>query len=197
MPDYGGHATDFDSLQRRIPAVVRHNTDIEMFHQSAPTLQFAEAKTKQRSETSWGGSGKETMSDHSGKFGSESTGREVHVQELDLDLIRLSSLGGGEPRNAQYTGTKALMLAILEDGIRSYLSPVGRVRCEAEYWVTSTRQRSPFSFTVVCETLGLEPEAVRTALERLRAKKTHPRKVLGRSRPNVRRTGRIVTRKTG
>jgi hypothetical protein len=138
------------------------------------------------------------MSDHSGKLGSgEGAGREVHVQELDLDLIRLTSLGGGEPRTAQYTGTKALMLAILEDGVRSYLSPVARIRNEAEYWVTSTRQRSPFSFTVVCETLGLEPEAVRTALERLRAKKVHPRRVLGRSRPNVRRTGRLVTRKIG
>lgn len=138
------------------------------------------------------------MSDHSSKSGSEGpAGREVRVQELDLDLIRLTSLGGGEPRTAQYTGTKALMLAILEDGIRSYLSPVGRIRDEAEYWVTSTRQRSPFSFMVVCETLGLEPEAVRTALERLRSKKVHPRRVLGRNRPNVRRTGRLVTRKTG
>lgn len=135
------------------------------------------------------------MSDH--KFGEQGAGREVHVQELDMDLIRLTSLGGGEPRSAQYTGTKALMLAILEDGIRSYLSPVGRIRNEAEYWVTSSRQRSPFSFTVVCETLGLEPEAVRTALERLRSKKVHPRRVLGRSRPNVRRTGRLVTRKMG
>jgi hypothetical protein len=136
------------------------------------------------------------MSDH--KFGSEeAVGREVHVQELDLDLMRLTSLGGGEPRAAQYTGTKALMLAILEDGIRSYLSPVARIRNEAEYWVTSTRQRSPFSFNVVCDTLGLEAEAVRTALERLRIKKVHPRRVLGRSRPNVRRAGRLVTRKTG
>jgi len=123
--------------------------------------------------------------------------REVNVQDLDLDLMRLTSLGGGEPRSTQYTGTKALMLAILEDGIRSYLSPVGRIRSEAEYWVTAGRQRSPFSFTVVCETLGLEPEAVRAALDRLRSRNVSPRRVLGRSRPNVRRTGRLIGRKTG
>jgi len=113
--------------------------------------------------------------------------------ELDVDLLRLASLGGGESRSGQYTGTKALMLAILEDGIRSYLSPVTRIRGEAEYWVSSSRQRSPFSFTVVCETLGLEPDAVRAALRRLREKNVSPRRALGRSRPNVRRSGRIVS----
>jgi hypothetical protein len=120
-------------------------------------------------------------------------GREVG--DFDLDLLRITSLGGGEARAAQYTGTKALMLAILEDGIRSYLSPVGRVRSEAEYWVRSARNRSPFSFHVVCETLGLEPGAVRVALDRLRAKNVSPRRAIGRSRPNVRRTGRLVTRR--
>ena len=112
------------------------------------------------------------------------------------DLASLIGIGGGESRSAPYTGTKALMLAILEDGIRSYLSPVGRVRSEAEFWVRSVRNRSPFSFHVVCETLGLEPGAVRVALDRLRDKNVSPRRALGRSRPNVRRTGRLVTRRS-
>jgi hypothetical protein len=127
--------------------------------------------------------------------GDDAFGREVG--DVDLDLLRLTSLGGGEPRSTQYTGTKALMLAILEDGIRSYLSPVGRVRSEAEYWVKAARNRSPFSFQVVCETLGLEPEAVRVALERLRARNVSPRRAIQRSRPNVRRQGRIATRRLG
>lgn len=127
--------------------------------------------------------------------GDDAFGREVG--DFDLDLLRLTSLGGGEPRSAQYTGTKALMLAILEDGIRSYLSPVGRVRSEAEYWVKAARNRSPFSFQVVCETLGLEAQAVRVALERLRARNVSPRRAIQRSRPNVRRQGRIATRRLG
>jgi hypothetical protein len=139
-----------------------------------------------------------TMSNRGRTAGEEGPGREVGIGELDLEFMQLTSLGGGEPRTAQYTGTKALMLAILEDGIRSYLSPVGRVRSEAEYWVKAGRQRSPFSFIVVCETLGLEPEAVRVALERLRSRNVSPRRALGRSRPNVRRTGRLVGgRRTG
>ena len=137
-----------------------------------------------------------TMSNRGSNTG-EGSRREVGVGDLDLDLLRLSSLAGGEPRAAQYTGTKALMLAILEDGIRSYLSPVGRIRNEAEYWVKSARSRSPFSFAVVCETLGLEPSAVRAALERMRAKNVSPRRAIARSRPNVRRTGRIMGRRTG
>jgi hypothetical protein len=138
------------------------------------------------------------MSNRGSKYtGEETLGREVGVGDFDLDFLRLTSLGGGESRSAQYTGTKALMLAILEDGIRSYLSPVARIRNEAEYWVKTGRQRSPFCFTVVCETLGLEPDAVRTALERMRARNVSPRRALGRSRPNVRRTGRLVGRRTG
>jgi hypothetical protein len=138
------------------------------------------------------------MSNRGSKYtGEEPLGREVGVGDFDLDFLRLTSLGGGESRSGQYTGTKALMLAILEDGIRSYLSPVGRIRNEAEYWVKTGRQRSPFCFTVVCETLGLEPEAVRTALERMRVRNVSPRRALGRSRPNVRRTGRLVGRRTG
>lgn len=116
--------------------------------------------------------------------------------DFDFDLLRLASVGGGEPRTGEYTGTKALMLAILEDGIRSYLSPVARVRGEAEYWVNAHKQKSPFSFNVVCETLGLEPDAVRAALKRLRARNVSPRQAIGRNRPNVRRTGRIANRKS-
>jgi hypothetical protein len=105
-------------------------------------------------------------------------------------------LGAGEPRASAYNGTKGLLLAVLEDGIRSYLSPVKDVRAEAEYWVSSHRQRSPFSFVVICETLGLEPSAVRLALERLRAQRVHPGRAIGRTRPNVRRAHR-VTRRAG
>src|SRR5512143_1333870 len=89
--------------------------------------------------------------------------------EFELHAIRLAPVAGGEPRTGEYTGTKALMLAVLENGFRSYFSPKHRIRSEAERWIKNPQGRSPFSFTVVCETLGLEPEAVRTALRRLRA----------------------------
>lgn len=102
------------------------------------------------------------------------------------DIAALIGVGGGEARSAPYTGTKALMLAVLEDAIRAYLSREPRARMEAEQWVLSRQRRSVFSFAVVCETLGLEPKAVRGALRRLRAQDVSPDHI-PRSRPNARR----------
>ena len=89
------------------------------------------------------------------------------MDEDDDILHHVIGLGGGEPRWSEYTGTKALMMAVLEGGIRDYCGAPGRRRTEAEHWVRSNR-RGTFSFAVVCETLGLEPSAVRHALVRLK-----------------------------
>lgn len=120
--------------------------------------------------------------------------RDEH-SDLTVDLHGI--LGGGEPRTSALSGIKGLLLAVLEDGIRSYLSSVKEVRAEAEYWVSSSRARSPFCFVVICETLGLEPTAVRHALERMRSQRVNPGRVLGRTRPNVRRAHRVTQREVG
>jgi hypothetical protein len=56
------------------------------------------------------------------------------------------------------------MVAVLEEGIRSYMSGSASVRNEAERWIHGKRQPSVFSFEVVCETLDLNPSAVRKVL---------------------------------
>ena len=99
----------------------------------------------------------------------------------------LEQVPGDEPGVQPYTGVKALMLAVLEEGINSYLHDKGRIRAEAEAWVGTMHGRSPFSFAVVCETLGLDPQAVRTALRRKREGGTVPRHWTAKSRPQVRR----------
>jgi hypothetical protein len=101
------------------------------------------------------------------------------------DYQFLGSLVGGEFRAEPYTGTKALMFAVLEDGIRNYLSSKARLREEAERWVHGRQTRSVFSFVVVCETLGIEPTALAKALRRLRSKSTTAG-AIGRNRPIVR-----------
>jgi len=102
----------------------------------------------------------------------------------DDDIVRRAvGLGGGEPRWCEHTGTKALMVAVLEGGIRDYCGPAGRKSREAEAWVRSNR-RGAFSFMVVCETLGLEPTAVRQTLVRLKEQFTPPPR---RLRPDVRK----------
>lgn len=122
---------------------------------------------------------------------------------LDLDAntslrgeIDGVSLGWGTPSaNACSTGVRALMLAVLEEAIQSFLSVEGRAQEEAARWITNPLARSPFSFTVVCETLGLEPGAARRALHGMR-KRNITGKTLGRSRPNVRRASRLPGRKS-
>ena len=104
---------------------------------------------------------------------------------------RLTPVGGGESRSGQFTGTKALMLAVLEDGIRSYLGGRRIVADEAEIWILSRRRGSPFCFDIVCETLGLDAEAVRTRIKQM--KRDNPsRRALRRSRHNVRIPGRVA-----
>ena len=107
---------------------------------------------------------------------------------FDADFLGITSLGGGESSRGPYTGIKALMLAVLDNGITCYMSNIARVRTEAEHWVNSKRTRSPFSFAVVCEMLGLEPEAVRAELRRWREVGLSPERALTRRRPNARRT---------
>ena len=92
-------------------------------------------------------------------------------------------------RNGPFTGLKALMLAVLENGIAAYLGLPGRRREEAEAWIMTRHHRSPFAFAVVCETLGLEPSAVRTTLQEWRTKKRVLRDL--RNRGNVRHTERL------
>jgi len=118
-------------------------------------------------------------------------GEGLDLGEFELTRLNRDPLGGGEPRAGEYTGIKALMLAMLEESVQSYLSPIERVRTAAEHWIMSRRQASPFSFHVVCDTLGLEPNAVRIAVRRLRTNSTK-RRPLARSRPNVRRTPRLI-----
>jgi|SRR5579862_2170716 len=87
----------------------------------------------------------------------------------DTDILRhvigRSQLAGEESRGSGLTGTKALMMAVLEDAIHDYRTATGRQRIEVDAWVRS-EDRDVFSFVVICETLGLEPAAVRRALAR-------------------------------
>ncbi len=104
-------------------------------------------------------------------------------------------MSGGESRTGQLTGTRALMLAVLEDGIRSYLGTSKLLVQDAEYWIFSHRRYSPFAFPVVCEILGLNPDAVRRTLRRMKDDNVSPRQAIPRARQNVRVPGRVHPRR--
>lgn len=68
-----------------------------------------------------------------------------------------------------------LMLAVLEDAMRTYKdgldSPVPSKRVEAfkvEAWASSDDTDWPFAFVNVCNTVGVSPEYVRTAMRKWR-----------------------------
>jgi hypothetical protein len=120
--------------------------------------------------------------------------------DLDVDSSLQGEIDGtcltwGTPSSSCSSGVRALMLAVFEEAIQSFLSVEHRAREEAERWIANPAGRSPFTFTVVCETLGLEPGAARAALHRMRERNVSSRS-LGRSRPNVRRVSRLPSRKS-
>jgi transposase-like protein len=96
---------------------------------------------------------------------------------------------------------KRLMLAILEDALRCLQKHAGArsgarrlMFREAEHWLCSERGNALFSFTMVCETLGIEPEYLRLGVRQWR--KMQPRGDLGQRvarRSPVVRIGSIVS----
>ena len=113
---------------------------------------------------------------------------------IDGEVAALLGLGGGEHQSVPLFGVRGLMLAMLEDAVRSYLGPVPRGREEAEAWITSPHRRWVFSFATVCEALGLEPVAVRTALRRMREQASGARGFfVAKSRPNARQANLRIT----
>ena len=113
---------------------------------------------------------------------------------IDGEVAALLGIGGGEARAVPFVGIKGLMLAMLEDALRAYLGSLPRGREEAAAWIDSRQSRWVFSFTTVCETLGLEPAAVRAAVRRMRERGGPLRPItFGKSRPNARQANLRIT----
>lgn len=117
----------------------------------------------------------------------------AHRDEDTLEILRHPVSGG--PRTSQLTGTKALMLAVFEDGIRSYLTGRNLIAADAEDWLNSGKRYSPFAFVVLCETFGLDPLAVRASVKRMKEENRSPGEIIPRVRNNVRVPGRVCLRK--
>lgn len=90
---------------------------------------------------------------------------------------------------------RALMYAVLKDGIRSFYKNVGATRrkfkkvlAEAEAWIAEDSWDYPFSFRVICETLGIDAECLRARLLDWRDSELRRREVTGEkaSRPSGR-----------
>jgi hypothetical protein len=94
---------------------------------------------------------------------------------------------------------KRLMMAILEDALRCFQNnsdarsgPRKRLFAEAEQWLCADKGTGPFSFETVCETLGIEPQFLRSGLRDWRNQQLAgiPSRRLARRSPVV-RSGKI------
>lgn len=111
------------------------------------------------------------------------------------DVILPEQFYDSGPGMEEVSGERALMLAVLEDGIRCFqehlTSPRVRPRLlarQAEKWIRSGDWDWPFSFNNICESLALDPDSLR---ERLLAPRPE-----GEERPRPRPSSHRVYRLT-
>ena len=98
-----------------------------------------------------------------------------------LSRIQYEKVHGVKQQQADQQALRALMLAVLEDGIACFqgycVQPSRsnqRLFQEADEWIHSDED-AVFSFNNVCETLGLHPEKLRKGLEEWQAKQAAAR----------------------
>ena len=77
-----------------------------------------------------------------------------------------------------FEAERRLLIAMLQDAIdvllAQGLAPPGTFRSDSERWIISNDRKAPFSFVNVCETLLVDPMAVREEiLTKLRAQAAH------------------------
>jgi hypothetical protein len=96
----------------------------------------------------------------------------------------------------QVSGERALMLAVLEDGIRCFQEHLQNPRVrprllarQAEKWIRSDDWEWPFSFNNVCESLSLNPDSLRCELLNPRSTDAPPK-----PRPSTHRVYRLTPR---
>jgi len=87
------------------------------------------------------------------------------------DAVLPAQVSAGVRWDADTSGPRALMLAVLEDAVRCIENGrrrrrfgARRLAAEAEAWVRCDRADWPFSFLNVCEALGIDVDAIRRRL---------------------------------
>jgi hypothetical protein len=103
---------------------------------------------------------------------------EILAELFAPEIVLPEQLQQGFRRDSYLSGEKALMLAVLEDGIRCFQEHLTNPRSnprllskQAEDWIRAVDYEWPFSFNNVCETLGIDPEALRDKLLTWKAKR--------------------------
>ncbi len=117
------------------------------------------------------------------------------------DIVLPEQFVQGYRQDSYISGEKALMLAVLEDGIRCFQEHLRNPRSnprllsqEAEAWIRAIDYEWPFSFNNVCETLGIDPEALRAALLEWKAHRLAALEDKGKPTPREKKVYRLHLR---
>ena len=117
------------------------------------------------------------------------------------DFVLPAQFFEGARRDSLASGEKALMLAVLEDGIRCFQEHLRNPRSnprllsqQAEAWIRAVDYDWPFSFNNVCETLGIDPSALRGALLAWKTKRLVEREANGGPTPAAKKVYRLHLR---
>lgn len=96
---------------------------------------------------------------------------EFEMTLCEAPAVLPAQMSGGMRWDADTSGSRALMLAVLKDALRCIEEGrrrrrfrTRRLATEAEAWVHCDRGESPFSFVNICEVLGFDVDAVRVRL---------------------------------
>ena len=96
---------------------------------------------------------------------------DFEMAPCEPSAVLQTQMSEGARWNADTSGPRALMLAVLEDAVRCIEeghrrshSRAHRLAAEAEAWVRCERQEWPFSFVNICEVLGFDVDAMRARL---------------------------------
>ena len=78
-------------------------------------------------------------------------------------------------RRNEIDGERRLLVAVLDDAVQCYLKNMTArnrhhrlIFNETRYWLISNSRKGLFAYENLCEALGIEPKALRAALERRR-----------------------------
>src|SRR5215468_7653092 len=117
------------------------------------------------------------------------------------DLVLPDQFIQGARKDSYISGEKALMLAVLEDGIRCFQEHLRNPRSnprllsqEADAWINAVDYDWPFSFNNVCETLGIDPGALRSALCAWKTRRLATFEDKGRPTPQEKKVYRLHLR---
>ena len=126
---------------------------------------------------------------------------EILAELFAPEIVLPDQIHQGYRRDSYLSGEKALMLAVLEDGIRCFQEHLRNPRSnprllsqQAEEWIRAVDYEWPFSFNNVCETLGIDPSALRGSLLAWKAKRLGEVEDIGKPTPQEKKVYRLHLR---